>query len=245
MGMVPGFLAGLHGTAKGSDPHVVVQDIDATIDINASIDHGLDLIGFGDIGFVNTALAALLLDNLKRFFYCSEIDVYGKNLCALPSKQNGCRFTVAPSRSNRSGAGYDGHLIFQTFLHTVYSLFFFIGYVKKNIFNASSFFYTRFSIYNTEEISKIDGLSVPGWPVGFPAGSAFSLQEVHLTQGSGCFFHCKMPGCCLPSLTAATALHFTAGLLKHSLQQELTPCFAFLGGNRPLPHRSSGAIILP
>jgi hypothetical protein len=35
-----------------------------------------------------------------------------------------------------------------------------------------------------------------------------------------------MPGCCLPSLTAATALHFTAGYLKLSLQQEPTPCFA-------------------
>jgi hypothetical protein len=60
-----------------------------------------------------------------------------------------------------------------------------------------------------------------------------------------------MPGCCLPSLTAATALHFTAGYLKLSLgylklslQQEPTPCFAFLGGSSPLPIRSTGAIIL-
>jgi hypothetical protein len=53
-----------------------------------------------------------------------------------------------------------------------------------------------------------------------------------------------MPGCCLPSLTAATALHFTAGYLKLSLEQEPTPCFAFLGGNSPLPIRSTGAIIL-
>jgi hypothetical protein len=53
-----------------------------------------------------------------------------------------------------------------------------------------------------------------------------------------------MPGCCLLSLTAATTLHFTAGYLKLSLQQEPTPCFAFLGGNSPLPIRSTGAIIL-
>jgi hypothetical protein len=52
-----------------------------------------------------------------------------------------------------------------------------------------------------------------------------------------------MPGCCLPSLTAATALHFTAGYLKDSLQQEPTPCFAFLAGNNPLPVGSDGAII--
>jgi hypothetical protein len=44
-----------------------------------------------------------------------------------------------------------------------------------------------------------------------------------------------MPGYCLPSLTAATALHFTAGYLTLSLQQEPTPCFAFLGGNSPTP----------
>jgi hypothetical protein len=65
-----------------------------------------------------------------------------------------------------------------------------------------------------------------------------------LIQGSGYFFHGKMPGCCLPSLTAATALHFIAGYLKLSLEQEPRPCFAFLGGNNRLPVRSTGAIIL-
>jgi hypothetical protein len=54
-----------------------------------------------------------------------------------------------------------------------------------------------------------------------------------------------MPGCCLPSLTAATALHFTARYLKVTLQQEPTPGFAFLGGNRPLPIGSTGDFILP
>jgi hypothetical protein len=53
-----------------------------------------------------------------------------------------------------------------------------------------------------------------------------------------------MPGRCLPSLTAATALHFTAGYLKLSPQQEPTPCFAFLGGNSLLSIRTTGAIIL-
>jgi hypothetical protein len=53
-----------------------------------------------------------------------------------------------------------------------------------------------------------------------------------------------MPVCCLPSLTAATALHFTAGYLKGSLQQNLTACFAFLGGNSPLPVGNAGAISL-
>jgi hypothetical protein len=62
---------------------------------------------------------------------------------------------------------------------------------------------------------------------------------LQLNQGSWYFFHGKMPGCCLPSLTAATGLHFTAGYLKLSLQQEPTPCFAFLGGNNPLPIRST------
>jgi hypothetical protein len=53
-----------------------------------------------------------------------------------------------------------------------------------------------------------------------------------------------MPGCCLPSLTAATASHFTAGYLKGLRQQEPTPCFAFLGGNSPLPLISNGVISL-
>jgi len=53
-----------------------------------------------------------------------------------------------------------------------------------------------------------------------------------------------MPGCCLSSLTAATALHFTAGYFKLSLEQEPTPYFVFLGSNSPLPIRGTGAIIL-
>jgi hypothetical protein len=65
-----------------------------------------------------------------------------------------------------------------------------------------------------------------------------------LNEGSGYFFLGKMPGCCLPSLTAATGLYFTAGYLKLSLQQEPMSCFAFLGGNSPLPIRTTGAIIL-
>jgi hypothetical protein len=61
-----------------------------------------------------------------------------------------------------------------------------------------------------------------------------------MSSGSGYFLHGKMPGCCLPSLTAATALHFTAGYLKFSLRQEPTPCFAFLGGNNPCPLKTPG-----
>jgi len=53
-----------------------------------------------------------------------------------------------------------------------------------------------------------------------------------------------MPGCYLPSPTAATTLYFTTGGLQLSLEQEPTPCFAYLGGNRPLPIRTTGAIIL-
>jgi hypothetical protein len=43
---------------------------------------------------------------------------------------------------------------------------------------------------------------------------------------------------------SGNCLDFTAGYLKLSLQQEPTPCFAFLGGNSPLPITSTGAIIL-
>jgi hypothetical protein len=63
-----------------------------------------------------------------------------------------------------------------------------------------------------------------------PLQAAFKLL-----QGSGYFFHDKMPGCRLPSLAAVTTLQFTTGDLQLSLKQEPTPCFAFLGGNSPLP----------
>jgi hypothetical protein len=52
-----------------------------------------------------------------------------------------------------------------------------------------------------------------------------------------------MPGCCLPSQTAATALHLTALYLKPTLQQEPDPWVAFAGGNRPLLIASTEAIL--
>jgi hypothetical protein len=67
---------------------------------------------------------------------------------------------------------------------------------------------------------------------------------MQLSQGSGYFFHDKMPGCCLPSLTAATALQFTTDCFQLTLEKEPTQSFAFLGGNSPLPLRNTGAIIL-
>jgi hypothetical protein len=53
-----------------------------------------------------------------------------------------------------------------------------------------------------------------------------------------------MPGCCQTSLTAATALQFTTGGLQLLLEQAPTPCFAFLGGNNPVPIKTTEAIIL-
>jgi hypothetical protein len=70
------------------------------------------------------------------------------------------------------------------------------------------------------------------------------VYYISRAQGSGYFFHGKMPSCCLPILIAATAFHFTADYLKLSLQQEPTPYFAFLGDNSLLPFGSSGVFIL-
>jgi hypothetical protein len=56
------------------------------------------------------------------------------------------------------------------------------------------------------------------------SGGLVQNSGINLIEGSGYFFHDKMPGCCLPSLTAATALHFTAGYLKLSLQQDAVFC---------------------
>ena len=55
-------------------------------------------------------------------------------------------------------------------------------------------------------------------------------------QGLGYFGHGKMPVCCLPNLTASTALYFTARYLRLTLEQEPMPCFAFFGGNSRPAH---------
>jgi hypothetical protein len=53
-------------------------------------------------------------------------------------------------------------------------------------------------------------------------------------QGSGYFFHDKMPGYRLPGLSAATTLHFTACCIQHPLCLNPTVCFAYLGGSSQL-----------
>jgi hypothetical protein len=68
---------------------------------------------------------------------------------------------------------------------------------------------------------------------------------LEILQESGYFFHDKMPGNCLPGLTAATILHFTACYIQHPLPQKPTAPFAFPGGCNQLLVGSAGAIILP
>jgi hypothetical protein len=53
-----------------------------------------------------------------------------------------------------------------------------------------------------------------------------------------------MPGCCLPSQTAATVLHFITLYLKPERLPDPDPCFAFSGGNSLLLIESTRAITL-
>jgi len=66
-----------------------------------------------------------------------------------------------------------------------------------------------------------------------------------LYQGSGYFFHDKMPGYRLPGQAAATNLHFAAYHTQHPLSQKPKASFAYPGGKSQLLIRSTGAIILP
>jgi hypothetical protein len=71
------------------------------------------------------------------------------------------------------------------------------------------------------------------------------VLKTYLIQGSGYFFHDKMPGYRLLGLAAATTLHFTACQIKHPLSQKPTASFAYPGGCSQLLVGSAGAIILP
>ena len=55
--------------------------------------------------------------------------------------------------------------------------------------------------------------------------SAFIAVQYRV-QGSGYFFHVKMPGYRLASLSAATTLHFTACCIQLLLSQNPTACIA-------------------
>ena len=63
-------------------------------------------------------------------------------------------------------------------------------------------------------------------------------------QGSGCFFHNKMPDYRLPGLAAATTQHFTACHIQHSLSQKPITSFAYPGGSNHLLIKTTRAIIL-
>jgi hypothetical protein len=54
----------------------------------------------------------------------------------------------------------------------------------------------------------------------------------------------KMPGYSLLGLIAATPIQFAACRIQLSLSRELTPRFAYPGGNSLLPFSSTGVIIL-
>jgi hypothetical protein len=58
-----------------------------------------------------------------------------------------------------------------------------------------------------------------------------------ISQGVGVFFSRQDAGLLPAKPDSGNCLAFYC-------QQEPTPCFAFLGGNSPLPIRSTGAIIL-
>jgi hypothetical protein len=66
-----------------------------------------------------------------------------------------------------------------------------------------------------------------------------------IISGVGVFFSRQDAGLLPAEPDGGNCLAFYCRLLKRSLQQEATPCFAFLGGNSPLSLGSSGAIILP
>jgi hypothetical protein len=69
-------------------------------------------------------------------------------------------------------------------------------------------------------------------------------RNLYTAQGSGYFFHDKMPVYRLPGLAAATALQFTACRIQHPLSLKQTASFAYPGGSNHLLIRGTGAIIL-
>jgi hypothetical protein len=63
-------------------------------------------------------------------------------------------------------------------------------------------------------------------------------------SGVGVFFSRQDAGLLPAKPDSGNCLAFYCQLLKRSLQQEPTPCFAFLGGNSPLLLRNTWAISL-
>jgi len=69
-------------------------------------------------------------------------------------------------------------------------------------------------------------------------------MDIQINQGSGYFFHDKMPGYRRAGLSAATTPQFTACHIQHLPSQKPPACFAYPGGSSQLLIRNTGAIIL-
>src|SRR6201987_5685648 len=100
----------LHHSAHLGNADIVVQDVDATIGLQAGGHHGFDLGRAGDIGSESRGLAAFASDDLHGLFSGRRIAVDTENLSALARKGRRRCLAIAPARADRAGAHHQCRL---------------------------------------------------------------------------------------------------------------------------------------
>ena len=117
--VVPLLLGSFFRPAHLQDPHVVVEDIDPSVDLQATIHHGPDLFRPGNVRPVDGALSSLLRNDAASLLGCIGIDIHGQHLGALPGKEDGDSLAVAPTGPDRAGSGDDGYPVLETVSHGI------------------------------------------------------------------------------------------------------------------------------
>ena len=107
---VPVGLLGGDDAAGARDADVVDQHVDPAERRHAGLDHGLDAVGFGDVGRMGRADAALALDDAPGLVGRREVEVDREYVGPLAREQHGGRLAIAPARADRARAGDQRHL---------------------------------------------------------------------------------------------------------------------------------------
>jgi hypothetical protein len=97
----------IDNAADFGNPDIVVEDIDPAMRFHGFVDHGRDLVGFGDIAGIGFGPPAGFHNEISGFLGCPEMKIGSDHHRALFGKTERGRLAVAPSRPGRARAHHD------------------------------------------------------------------------------------------------------------------------------------------
>ena len=87
-----------------------MEDVEASVFLDNSLNHRLAVVGPADIGSEHRCLASLGSDRIQCLGGAVFLIIDQQDLRSLSRKEDGRGFAIAHDLPRRSGAGYDGYL---------------------------------------------------------------------------------------------------------------------------------------